>query len=122
MKSRLLTPLLIFTLLLTTSTVSRGQTANSARPAAPAQDWQDLRDLEPGKKIWVEIKGSRGAIKGKLVSLVGSTMTLNAAGDTYILQQGDIHRVYQLTGSWSRGETARVWGVIGMLAVTFVVV
>jgi hypothetical protein len=97
------------------------QTNNSGQLATyiQVQDWQGLRDIEPGKKILIEFK-TGGKVDGKLVNLVGSTLSLSDDGDIYILEQSDIQRVYRLKGRWSREKVARIGAGIGMVVGTLV--
>ena len=117
MKSRIPASLLSIILLLAASPLAPAQTDNLAQSATNtnAQDWQKLPDLKPDKKILVEFKGRGGTVKGKIVSLIGSKLTLSDDGDIYVLEQHDIQRVYRLKGRWSRHTTARIGAGIGMI-------
>jgi hypothetical protein len=121
MRTHVIAPLLTLTLLLTIPPAALAQTNNSGQTAtnANAQDWQGLSTLKTGKKVLVEFK-TGGTVDGKFVSVVGSILTLSSDGNTYTLEQRDIHRVYSLKGRWSRSKAARVGAGIGMLVGTFV--
>lgn len=121
MKSRLLALLLASTLAQTISPVTLAQTNNAAQSAAntTAQDWQGMRDLKSGKKIRVEFK-SGSTIDGKVLSIVGTTLTMSEGKSYYVLEQRDIQRIYSLKGGWSRNKALRVGSIIGLVVGSFV--
>ena len=120
MKSRVLASLLAFTLVLTSSPLAPAQTIASGQATnSTVQDWQGLRDIKQGKKVLVQFK-SGGTIDGKVVSLVGSTLTLSGGGNTYTLEQRDIQRVFQMKGGWSRKTTLRIGAIVGLVGGTII--
>ncbi|HKQ99568.1 MAG TPA: hypothetical protein VJT09_02780 [Pyrinomonadaceae bacterium] len=114
MKSRILAPLLVSVLLLTSLPPSApAQTGGPVQAGAP-RDWQSLLGLKPGKKVLVEFKNG-SLVSGDFDSVSGNTLNLSGDGTAYALEQREILRVHTLNGRWSRRKTASVGAVVGLV-------